>query len=120
MEDEDDPRVDAALAQLAQDQTFVPLLWHYEVRNALLIGVRRGRLSPDSAGMHLGRLARLPVLTDGEADLPAAFDLAAAHGLSFYDALYLELAARRGAGLATLDARLARAAATEGIGAPPA
>lgn len=103
-----------------RDQTFVPQLWHYEVWNAVLIGVRRGRLSPDSAGTHLGRLARLPVVTDGEADLSAAFELAVAHGLSFYDALYLELAARRGAALATLDARLARAAAAEGIGAPPA
>ena len=120
MEDESDPRVNVALARLVQDRTFVPRMWHYEVRNALLIAERRGRLPPGGAEAHLDRLARLPVLTDGDADLSAAFALAVAHGLTFYDALYLELAARRGAALATLDARLARAAASEGIGAPSA
>ena len=120
MEDEDDPLPNAVLARLGLDRTFVPRLWHYEVRNALLIAERRGRLPPGGAAERLDGLADLDVVTDGDADLPAAFALAVAHGLTFYDALYLELAARRGAALATLDARLARAAAAEGIGAPSA
>ena len=37
----------------------------------------------------------------------SAFDPARAHGLSLYDALYLELAKRDGAELATLDGHLA-------------
>ena len=108
------------LARLGLDRAFAPQLWHYEVRNALLTAERRGRLPPGGATERLDGLADLDIVTDGEADLRAAFDLAVTHGLSFYDALYLELAARRGAALATLDARLARAAAAEGIGAPPA
>jgi hypothetical protein len=44
-----------------------------------------------------------------------AFNLAREHVLSFYDALYLELAKRREAALATLDAELARAARAEGL-----
>ena len=122
MEDEDDPLPNAVLARLGLDRAFVPQIWHYEVRNALLIAERRGRLPPGGAAERLGGLADLDldIVTDGDADLTAAFALAVAHGLTFYDALYLDLAARRGAELATLDAGLARAAAAEGIGAPSA
>ena len=41
--------------------------------------------------------------------------LARRHGLTVYDAAYLELALRRGASLATLDMRLSAAAASEGV-----
>ena len=47
-----------------------------------------------------------------------AFNLAREHGLSFYDALYLELANRLGTTLATLDRKLARAALAEGLETP--
>jgi predicted nucleic acid-binding protein len=53
--------------------------------------------------------------TDAEADLDRAIALAEAHRLSCYDALYLELAARCDATLASLDARLNAAAEAEGI-----
>ncbi len=46
--------------------------------------------------------------------------LARTHRLTFYDALYLELAQRRQATLATLDNALLRAADTEGVPAVPA
>ncbi len=42
-------------------------------------------------------------------------ELALTHDLTFYDALYLELAKRRNAPLATLDNALARAAIDEGL-----
>ena len=57
----------------------------------------------------------LPIRTDMEPDLDIAFALAERHGLSFYDAIYLELAKRYTAALATLDKALARAAADEGL-----
>jgi predicted nucleic acid-binding protein len=41
--------------------------------------------------------------------------LARAHRLTAHDALYLELALRRSAALATLDARLREAARAEGV-----
>ena len=44
-----------------------------------------------------------------------AFYLARAHGLTFYDGLYLELAVRRRTALAALEHRLGRAAAAEGL-----
>ena len=44
--------------------------------------------------------------------------LARAHGLTFYDALYLELAQREQATLLSLDKELLRAAAAEGVATP--
>ena len=41
--------------------------------------------------------------------------LARAHGLSSYDAAYLELALRRGLALATLDKKLKAAASAVGV-----
>ena len=41
--------------------------------------------------------------------------LARKHGLSAYDAAYLETALRRGDGLATLDRELVNAAVAEGV-----
>jgi predicted nucleic acid-binding protein len=46
--------------------------------------------------------------------------LAARHGLTAYDAAYLELAQRRALPLATRDAALIRAAAAEGVALLPA
>ena len=63
----------------------------------------------------LDALKGLPIRTDEEPDLQSTFDLARAHGLSFYDALYLELAKRESADLATLDQALGRAAVAEGV-----
>lgn len=100
------------LAGLDAVETLVPWLWHSEVVNSLLVGERRGLIS-EALGTHfLDRLADLPIQTDGtlpQARREAVFALAREHGLSAYDAVYLELALRRGATLATFDARLAAA-----------
>ena len=50
-----------------------------------------------------------------EPDLDVAMDLARNHGLSFHDALYVELVKRLNAELATLGLSLARAAAAESL-----
>ena len=71
---------------------------------------RRWRLSA-----RLGALRDLPIRTDSGLDLETAFALAERHALSFYDAVYLELAGRHAAPLATLDNALGRAAAAEGL-----
>ena len=65
--------------------------------------------------MRLDALNGLPIRTDEEPDFREALGLAKRHGLSFYDALYLELAERRRAELATLDRALGRVAAAEGV-----
>ena len=76
---------------------------------------RGDRIDADTVSVRLSRLGRLPIDTDFTPNLDAAFELARKHRLTFYDALYLELALRRGAQLATLDKALERAAAVEGV-----
>ena len=66
----------------------------------------------------LTSLGSLPIGTDQEPHFHVAFELAVMYTLSFYDALYLELAKRRRSVLATLDERLARAATAEGVEFP--
>ena len=116
--DELDPRAVAALDLLRHAGAFVPQLWQYEVRNVLLVAERRDRLLKEQTEERLDSLKGLPIFIDREPDLHVALDMAREHDLSFYDALYLELAKRRRAALATLDAKLARAALTEGLQVP--
>ena len=115
LDDEAEPRADSALGLLEEDGALVPHLWHLEMRNSLLVAERRGRLSAGEVKERLDALRSLPIRTDEESDLQSAFDLARAHGLSFYDALYLELAKRESAELATLDGALGQAAVAEGV-----
>jgi predicted nucleic acid-binding protein len=57
-------------------------------------------------------LGGLPIETDDETDRihGPVFQLARTHQLTIYDAIYLELASRRGIALATRDRALRRAA----------
>ena len=114
-DDEAEPRGDRVLERLEDEGALVPQLWHLEVRNCLLVAERGARLSTGEVMDRLDALRKLPIITDAEPDLQSAFDLARAHGLSFYDAIYLELAKRQSAELATLDGALTRAAAAEGV-----
>ena len=114
-DDEDESLADRALVRLEEDGATVPQLWHLETRNSLLTAERRGRLSSREVMDRMDALKDLPIRTDEEPDLQSAFDLARAHGLSLYDAMYLELARRESAELATLDRTLGRAAAAEGV-----
>ena len=118
-EDESHPRADAALAEVLNSGGFVTRHWHLEVRNALIAGERRGRISLIESIRGLLYLSGLPLQTDTEADLGAAFNLARLYNLTMYDAMYLELALRLGLPLATLDRGLGRAASAAGVEALP-
>ena len=106
------------LAGLNQSDAVVPSLWHVEVLNGLLVAQRRGVVSLSKATDFLGRLDRLPIRTD---DAPVSsrkehvFALAREYGVSAYDAIYLDLALRIGAALATFDRRLMRARDAAGV-----
>ncbi len=114
-DDEKEPRADKVLENLKEDGALVPHLWHLETRNTLLVAERRRRLSARAVNERLDALKALPVRKDEGPDLESAFDLARTHNLSIYDALYLELAKREGAELATLDRALGQAAVAEGV-----
>ncbi len=96
----------------------VPALWHVELANTLVQGAKRGRIN-DAAIAEFDQLVRdLRIETDqvlSQSGLGPLVSLARRHGLSAYDATYLELAMRLYATLATHDAALRRAAETAGI-----
>ena len=115
LEQQASPRADLALARLEEEAALVPQLWHLEVRNCLLVATRRARLTAGVAAQRLEALHDLPIRTDTKPDLAVALTLAVRHHLSFYDAIYLELAKRRAAPMATLDKALAQAAAAQGL-----
>lgn len=115
LDDELAPEAAVALGRVRTEGGLVPQLWHFEVRNAVLVAERRGRLPEGGAQARLPFLRDLPILTDEEADLESTMSLAMTHALSYYDALYLELASRSRLPLTTLDAGLSRAALAEGL-----
>ncbi len=100
---------------MPQDGALAPELWHLEVRDALVSTERQGRITARGLNDRLRALRRLPVTTDAAPELDAVVALARPHRLSIYDAVYLELARRHRAALATLDAGLAHAAAAEDV-----
>jgi predicted nucleic acid-binding protein len=97
------------------DQGVAPSLWLYEIRNVLLMAERHGRITPPDFNSLLNQLTGLPVDIDLGADYDAAVLFARRHKLTFYDAVYLEIAIRRSLPLATLDRELGNAARTEGV-----
>lgn len=117
---EDERSEDAlrVLESLRSSEAVTASLWPLEVANGLLTAQRRGRLEPARA-TRLGRmLLSLPIVVDPVARgraFAATTALARAHGLTSYDAAYLELAVRLGLPLATLDGPLADAARAEGV-----
>jgi len=94
---------------------WAPTLWVFECTNVLQSAQRRRRLDAARRAEIAGELAALPVRLDPYTpDFVELDRLAAAQGLSAYDAAYLELALRRQATLVSLDERLV--AAARGLG----
>jgi len=117
-DEEETERSREVLRQALEEAVVVPSVWPLEVANAVLIGRRSGRFSEDEALLFVEALAGLDVEVDERAHRVAFADLvplAAQHGLTSYDAAYLELALRTDAPLATFDAGLARAARSAGV-----
>ncbi len=120
--DEASPLSDALLNRLEERGALVPQLWHLEIGNVLLQAERCGRLTSADVTARIHLLGKLPIATDSETAIRALQDvlsLARQHGLTTYDAAYLELAARRGLPLATRDHALRRAAEHSGLDVLP-
>ncbi|MEB2848304.1 type II toxin-antitoxin system VapC family toxin [Endobacterium cereale] len=92
-----------------------PSLFFFEVRNILAMSERRGRIAAGGALVDMERVRRLPLDDAGLGADSYVLLLSANHGLSAYDAAYLELALNRDTPLATLDRKLAAAARKEGV-----
>ena len=106
---------------LLDTRAFVPALWPVETANALLVATRRGRIARAEWPGIRAHLNALPIeIEPVSASLTwgAMLDLATAHGISAYDATYLDLAARLRMPLATLDRNLRAAARSAGVDVP--
>lgn len=116
LEDEATPWSEALLDALPHLDLHVPGLWHLEFSNVLLTARRRQRIAAQDVKGLLMRASRLPLATDGRiVPLVEIAELADTHGITTYDAAYLELATRINCPLATQDKALAKAAASLGL-----
>ena len=115
LRDEISPRGDAVLSRVKRVGGSAPGLWWAEFRNVLLVAERRQRLTSGDVAAALTDTAGLDIRLDHTPESVSVLRLARSHRLTVHDALYLELAKRREHPLATLDRRLAKAAAAEGL-----
>ena len=110
----DDARVLTAIEELKMTEALAPCLFFFQVRNALIVGERRGRSTAEKSPDFLRDLERLPMRIVPLPGDGALMSLARQRNLTVYDAAYLELAMRERLPLATLDRALEKAAAGRG------
>ena len=115
MGDAEEPTAISAMRHVAEEGGVTPRIWWYELRSALLMNERRGRISPQQVSDTLTDSLDLGITVDDEHDESLLLDLARRFELTVYDAAYLEVAFRRSLPLATLDDRLRKAAETVGV-----
>jgi predicted nucleic acid-binding protein len=118
-EDESSPLAEHVLELVsAGTEALAPAIWPLEVANALLVAERRKRITMAQVTALLQRISKLPIVVE---PIPPArafeqvLSVARQHELTEYDAAYVELALREAVPLATLDAKLRRAARAAGI-----
>ena len=100
-------------------QAHVPVLWLYEVVSVLAKAQRTASITADKVHGFLEDVRSLDITVDDQSFgyiFADVYGLAVEHGLSGYDAAYLELAIRKGLPLATLDEDLQKAAQAAGVG----
>ena len=110
---------DELLAEVAAGATVVvPSFWYLEMANVLLVAQRRHRLTAAQRRTALEELTALQFTIDEEAAQKAfgrISELADEHGLTIYDATYLEVALRRKLWLGSRDEALRNAAKRCGV-----
>jgi predicted nucleic acid-binding protein len=123
-EDEASPQTDEIQDWLtAGARAYVPTLWHLEIANVLWSCERRKRITEADTTQFLAVLSALNITTDHQTEQHAGqttLGLARRHGLSVYDAAYLELTMRLGLPLGSKDEPLRKVAKTVGISVLPA
>jgi predicted nucleic acid-binding protein len=113
------PYAEEVLEQLLIGQrAHVPVLWLYEVVSVLAKAQRSASITADKVHGFLEDIRSPDIMVDDESVGHIFGDvhrLAVEHGLSGYDAAYLELAIRRGLPLATHDEELQKSAHAVGV-----
>jgi predicted nucleic acid-binding protein len=101
----------SVFSALGQREILVPSLWIYEIANVLLVAHRRSRISVERIQYVLETVTDFNLRIDEvipESALRLS-RLALQHGLTVYDAAYLDLALRSCAPIATKDKALLQA-----------
>jgi predicted nucleic acid-binding protein len=117
--DEGDDYALRVLDSLRAGEAVAASHWGLEIANALLVAERRRRIEPGDVSRLAKFVLALPIAVDPVArrrPVDSTHRLGRSHGLSAYDAAYLELAVRHGIPIATLDSALRVAAESEGVG----
>ena len=117
--DEATPKTSQLLAQLATETALVPAWWFIEVTNVIALAEKKKRITVAQSNAFIADVGTLGIEVDSDAPARAfaqLLPLCRTHQMTSYDAMYLELAVRRGLPLATLDADLRKAAKACGVG----
>jgi predicted nucleic acid-binding protein len=80
------PKIAFAIDQLAVTEAVAPVLFFFEVRNALVVNERRGRATPEGSADFLRRLTGLPIRLAPLPDDGELMALARKRKLTVYDA----------------------------------
>ncbi len=111
--------VERLLSESRRGGLCAPAIFALETANGLRTKIRQRRITAEFRDLALDRLDELGVELDAQVwplgRLRSVVALSDRHGLTVYDASYLELAVRLDAAVATLDRDLAAAATAEGL-----
>ena len=117
--DEKNPLVDKMRSSIGEnEEIFTPQLVWYEIANIFKNLIIRKRNTFDDVLQFFPLLAAIRLTADSETGIVYSeklLRLCVDHGLSAYDAAYLELAGRKKAVLCTLDENLKKAAKKYGV-----
>ncbi len=112
------PATSELLDRMEAETAAVPAWWFLEVTNVLALAERKGRITPAQVAGFIALVEDFALEVDDQAPARAfthVLPLCRSHGLTSYDAAYLDLAMRRGLPLASLDEQLRAAAGACGI-----
>lgn len=113
LQDEGCRYADALLETIGEWEAIVPSIWPLELTNGLLMAERRKRINPSDVAHFFSILENMPIHLEPQTmttTMHEILPLARMHGLTTYDASYLDLAMRMGLPIATLDKALRKAA----------
>lgn len=114
--DEQSATADGIQELLTSGYACVPATWSSEIANALVTGMRRGRISSDDVEQFLDGLSSLDIRLEAPlAPSSALVQFAVDAGLAAHDAEYVLLAQQRGLPLATGEARMRESAKAFGV-----
>jgi predicted nucleic acid-binding protein len=105
------------LMRVPGNRSVVPAFFHQEVLNALLMGERRNRITETASREFMADILNLPFapISPDVGLIDGIEALSRKHGLTAYDATYLEIAVRLRLPLASFDKDLTRGCRAEAV-----